>query len=212
MDLLWQLFDFILHIDQYLSNLSGQYGAWIYGILFLIVFAETGLVVTPFLPGDSLLFAAGSLAAVGQMNIYMMMGLLIVAAIVGDAVNFACGRYLGQRLFRHPNSRIFKQEYLHKTEAFYEKYGAKTIVIARFVPIVRTFAPFVAGMGNMNYVRFVIYNVVGAVCWVLIFSYLGYFFGNLEIVRKNLALVLVGIIFISFLPILIEWVKHKYRR
>ncbi|AIL32605.1 DedA family protein [Basilea psittacipulmonis] len=204
--------DFILHIDQHLMFLTSQYGAWIYIILFLIVFAETGLVVTPFLPGDSLLFAAGSIAALGGMNIYAMIGLLLVAAILGDATNFAVGKYFGENLFKHPDSKIFKQSHLEKTHAFYEKYGGKTIILARFIPIVRTFAPFVAGMGKMHYGKFALYNVVGAFLWVIGFSLLGYFFGNLDIVKRNLSLVLIAIIVISFLPILIEWGRYRMQK
>ena len=201
--------DFILHIDQHLQDLSAQYGPWIYAILFLIVFCETGLVVTPFLPGDSLLFAAGSLAAVGGMNIHLMVVLLLLAAILGDAVNFAIGKYFGERLFANPNSKIFKQSYLKKTEAFYAKHGGKTIIIARFIPIIRTFAPFVAGMGHMHYGRFIRYNVIGAFAWVLLFSYAGYFFGQLPIVKQNLSLVLAAIIVLSILPAVIEIVRHR---
>ncbi len=201
--------DFILHIDQHLQDLSAQYGPWIYAILFLIVFCETGLVVTPFLPGDSLLFAAGSLAAVGGMNIHLMVVLLLVAAILGDAVNFAIGKYFGERLFANPDSKIFKQSYLKKTEAFYAKHGGKTIIIARFIPIIRTFAPFVAGMGHMHYGRFIRYNVIGALAWVLLFSYAGYFFGQLPIVKQNLSLVLAAIIVLSILPAVIEIVRHR---
>lgn len=201
--------DFILHIDQHLVALSAQYGAWIYAILFFIVFCETGLVVTPFLPGDSLLFAAGGIAAIGSMNIHVMVGLLISAAILGDAVNFMIGKYFGEKLFANPHSKIFKRSYLDKTHAFYEKYGGKTIIIARFVPIIRTFAPFVAGMAKMDYAKFIRYNVIGAVVWVVSFSYLGYFFANTEFVKKNLGLVLIAIIVISVLPAVIEVIRAK---
>ena len=201
--------DFILHIDQHLVALSAQYGAWIYAILFFIVFCETGLVVTPFLPGDSLLFAAGGIAAIGSMNIHVMVGLLIGAAILGDAVNFMIGKYFGEKLFANPHSKIFKRSYLDKTHAFYEKYGGKTIIIARFVPIIRTFAPFVAGMAKMDYAKFIRYNVIGAVVWVVAFSYLGYFFANTEFVKKNLGLVLIAIIVISVLPAVIEVIRAK---
>lgn len=203
------LIDFILHIDQHLATLSMQYGVWIYAILFLIVFCETGLVVTPFLPGDSLLFAAGGIAAVGGMNIHLMVVLLIVAAIIGDAVNFAIGKHFGVKLFANPTSKIFRQSYLAKTHDFYEKYGGKTIIIARFVPIVRTFAPFVAGMAKMNYAKFLRYNIIGAVLWVVLFSYAGYYFANLPIVKKNLGLVLAAIIVISVLPAVIEIIRVK---
>ena len=203
------LIDFILHIDQHLQTLSAEYGVWIYAILFLIVFCETGLVVTPFLPGDSLLFAAGGIAAIGSMNIHLMVALLIAAAIIGDAVNFMIGKYFGEKLFANPDSKIFKRGYLDKTHAFYEKYGGKTIIIARFVPIVRTFAPFVAGMAKMDYSKFIRYNVIGAVLWVVLFSYIGYFFANTEFVKKNLGLVLIAIIVISVLPAVIEVIRAK---
>ena len=203
------IIDFILHIDQHLTELAAQYGAWIYGILFLIIFCETGLVVMPLLPGDSLLFAAGSIAAIGKMNIHLMVVLLIIAAILGDAVNFMVGKYFGEKLFSNPNSKIFKQSHLQKTQQFYAKHGGKTILMARFIPIVRTFAPFVAGMGHMSYHHFLAYNVIGGVLWVTIFSYLGYFFGNMDIVKDNLSLVLVAIIVLSILPAIIEIIRHK---
>ena len=199
--------DFILHIDQHLTALSAQYGMW---ILFLIIFCETGLVATPFLPGDSLLFAAGGIAAVGGMNIHIMVLILLIAAILGDAVNFMIGKYFGAKLFSNPDSKIFRRAYLEKTHAFYEKHGGKTIIIARFVPIVRTFAPFVAGMGDMHYGRFIRYNIIGAMAWVLLFSYLGYFFANIPLVKNNLGLVLGAIIVISILPAGIEIVRAKY--
>ena len=203
------IIDFILHIDQHLTELAAQYGVWIYGILFLIIFCETGLVVMPLLPGDSLLFAAGSIAAIGEMNIHLMVVLLIIAAILGDAVNFMVGKFFGEKLFANPNSKIFKQSHLQKTQQFYAKHGGKTIILARFIPIVRTFAPFVAGMGHMTYHHFLAYNVIGGVLWVTIFSYLGYFFGNLPIVKDNLSLVLVAIIVLSVLPAIVEIIRHK---
>ncbi len=203
------IIDFILHIDQHLTELAAQYGVWIYGILFLIIFCETGLVVMPLLPGDSLLFAAGSIAAIGKMNIHLMVVLLIIAAILGDAVNFMIGKFFGEKLFANPNSKIFKQSHLQKTQQFYAKHGGKTIILARFIPIVRTFAPFVAGMGHMTYHHFLAYNVIGGVLWVTIFSYLGYFFGNLPIVKDNLSLVLVAIIVLSILPGIVEIIRHK---
>ena len=203
------IIDFILHIDQHLTELAAQYGVWIYGILFLIIFCETGLVVMPLLPGDSLLFAAGSIAAIGKMNIHLMVVLLIIAAILGDAVNFMVGKFFGEKLFANPNSKIFKQSHLQKTQQFYAKHGGKTIILARFIPIVRTFAPFVAGMGHMSYHHFLAYNVIGGVLWVTIFSYLGYFFGNLPIVKDNLSLVLIAIIVLSVLPGIVEIIRHK---
>ncbi len=210
MEFISVIIDFILHIDQHLQTLSAEYGVWIYAILFLIVFCETGLVVTPFLPGDSLLFAAGSLAAVGGMNIHLMVVLLLMAAIIGDAVNFAVGKYFGARLFANPNSRIFKQSYLYRTQAFYAKHGGKTIIIARFIPIIRTFAPFVAGMGHMDYSRFIRYNIIGALAWVLLFSYTGYFFGQMPLVKQNLSLILLAIIVLSVLPAVVEILRHRF--
>ena len=203
------LIDFVLHIDQHLIELTQTYGLWIYAILFLIVFCETGLVVTPFLPGDSLLFAAGAVAALGGMNVHIAAGLLLAAAVIGDAVNFAIGKYFGEKLFAKPDSRVFKREYLDKTHAFYEKYGGKTIILARFVPIVRTFAPFVAGMGNMHYGRFIRYNIIGALMWVGLLTYAGYFFGELPVVKNNFGLVVIGIIVVSVLPMVVEIAKAK---
>ena len=208
--MLASLIDFILHIDQHLIELTQTYGLWIYAILFLIVFCETGLVVTPFLPGDSLLFAAGAVAALGGMNVHIAAGLLLAAAVIGDAVNFAIGKYFGEKLFAKPDSRVFKREYLDKTHAFYEKYGGKTIILARFVPIVRTFAPFVAGMGNMHYGRFIRYNIIGALMWVGLLTYAGYFFGELPVVKNNFGLVVIGIIVVSVLPIVVEIAKAKW--
>lgn len=203
------LIDFILHIDQHLVHLSSQYGPWIYAILFVVIFCETGLVVTPFLPGDSLLFAAGGIAAIGGMNIHVMVLLLLAAAILGDAANFMIGKYFGQKLFANHDSKIFRRSYLEKTHAFYEKHGGKTIIIARFVPIVRTFAPFVAGMGDMHYATFIRYNIIGAVLWVLSFSYAGYFFANIPVVKNNLGLVMAAIIVISILPAVVEVIRAK---
>lgn len=207
--MLASLIDFILHIDQHLIELTQTYGLWIYAILFLIVFCETGLVVTPFLPGDSLLFAAGAVAALGGMNVHIAAALLLAAAVIGDAVNFAIGKYFGEKLFAKPDSRVFKREYLDKTHAFYEKYGGKTIILARFVPIVRTFAPFVAGMGNMHYGRFIRYNIIGALMWVGLLTYAGYFFGELPVVKNNFGLVVIGIIVVSVLPMAVEIAKAK---
>ena len=203
--------DFILHIDVHLAELVAQYGIWVYGILFLILFCETGLVVTPFLPGDSLLFVAGALAALpsNDLNVHVMVALMAVAAIVGDAVNYTIGRVFGERLFSNPDSKIFRRSYLDKTHKFYEKHGGKTIILARFVPIVRTFAPFVAGMGHMSYRHFAAYNVIGALVWVLLFTYAGYIFGDLPIVQENLKLLIVAIIVVSILPGVIEIWRHK---
>ncbi|MBU9841388.1 DedA family protein [Rahnella aceris] len=203
--------DFILHIDVHLAELVAQYGIWVYGILFLILFCETGLVVTPFLPGDSLLFVAGALSALpgNDMNVHLMAFLMAIAAILGDAVNYTIGRVFGERLFSNPDSKIFRRSYLDKTHKFYEKHGGKTIILARFVPIVRTFAPFVAGMGHMSYRHFAAYNVIGALVWVLLFTYAGYLFGDLPIVQENLKLLIVAIIVVSILPGVIEIWRHK---
>ncbi|OAM21811.1 hypothetical protein A7P89_06455 [Eikenella corrodens] len=208
--MLASLIDFVLHIDHHLIELTQTYGLWIYAILFLIVFCETGLVVTPFLPGDSLLFAAGAVAALGGMNVHIAAALLLAAAVIGDAANFAIGKYFGEKLFAKPDSRVFKREYLDKTHTFYEKYGGKTIILARFVPIVRTFAPFVAGMGNMHYGRFIRYNIIGALMWVGLLTYAGYFFGELPVVKNNFGLVVIGIIVVSVLPMAVEIAKAKW--
>lgn len=215
MDLVRFVVDFILHIDVHLAELVSQYGIWIYAILFLILFCETGLVVTPFLPGDSLLFVAGALAALpgNDLNVHTMVVLMVVAAILGDAVNYLIGKQFGVRLFSHPDSKIFRRSYLDKTHAFYDKHGGKTIILARFVPIVRTFAPFVAGMGKMSYRHFAMYNVSGGLLWVLLFTYAGYFFGNLPAVQENLKLLIVAIILLSILPGVIEvWRQRRAAR
>ncbi|MBD8251964.1 DedA family protein [Pantoea agglomerans] len=211
MEFLHFLVDFILHIDVHLAELVAQYGIWIYAILFLILFCETGLVVTPFLPGDSLLFVAGALAALpgNDLNVHVMVALLVVAAVLGDAVNYTIGRLFGERLFSNPSSKIFRRSHLDKTHAFYARHGGKTIILARFVPIVRTFAPFVAGMGHMSYRHFALFNVTGALLWVLLFSYAGYLFGDLPVVQENLKLLIVGIILVSILPGVIEVWRHR---
>jgi len=206
MDLLTSLIDFFLHLDEYLAQIISDYGTWTYGILFVVIFVETGLVVMPFLPGDSLLFAAGTFAALGSLNIWFLIGLLIVAAVGGDAVNYTIGHYLGERAYK---IKWIKKEYLDKTHAFFEKHGGKAIFLARFVPIVRTFAPFVAGIGKMSYGYFATYNVVGGITWVLTFTLLGYFFGNLEFVKKNFELVIIAIILISVVPMFVEWWKAR---
>lgn len=207
------IFDFILHIDQHMINIVQQYHTWTYVILFLIIFCETGLVVTPFLPGDSLLFVAGAISALpgSPLEINVMVLILFVAAVLGDSSNYTIGHLFGKKLFNNPNSKIFKQSHLEKTHGFYEKYGGKTIIIARFVPIVRTFAPFVAGMGKMNYSYFMLYNLVGGACWIVLFSYAGYFFGDLPFVQENLKLLIVAIIFLSILPAVIEVVRAKLK-
>ena len=207
MDFFADLLSFFLHLDQHLTIIANQYGGWIYAILFLIVFCETGLVVTPFLPGDSLLFAAGSLAAVGSMNIHGLFLLVAVAAILGDTVNYAAGHYFGEKVFS-ADARILKHEYLDRTHQFFERHGGKTIIIARFVPIIRTFAPFVAGAGSMSYRHFLRYNVAGGVAWTASFLYGGYFFGNLPFVKQNFTLVILAIIILSILPGVIEYWRH----
>ena len=205
------LIDFILHIDTHLADLVAQYGIWIYAILFAIIFCETGLVVTPFLPGDSLLFVAGTLASLptNNINVHLIVAFLCIAAILGDASNYLIGKLFGDKLFSNPNSKIFKQSYLEQTHNYYQKHGGKTIILARFVPIVRTFAPFVAGMGHMSYRHFATFNVVGDVIWVALFTYAGYIFGGLEIVQKNLKLLIVLIIVISILPAIFEIWRNK---
>jgi len=209
MELIHWFIDFFLHLDRHLAEVIQAYGTWTYALLFAIIFLETGLVVTPLLPGDSLLFAAGSFAALGALDIRLMFGLLAVAAVLGDTVNYGIGHYLGPKVFHYERSRFFNPDHLRKTHEFYEKYGGKTIIIARFVPIVRTFAPFVAGIGAMSYARFIVYNVVGGVAWVAICLFSGYFFGNLPFVRKNFSLVILVIILISIMPPLIEYVRHR---
>jgi membrane-associated protein len=211
-ELLHLVIDFILHIDVHLSELFSQYGLWIYGILFLIIFCETGLVVTPFLPGDSLLFATGALVAISGsagLDINVMALLVITAAILGNIVNYTIGRFFGARLFRNPNSKIFRRDYLDKAHNFYEKHGGVAIIMTRFIPIFRTFAPFVAGMSGMTYPRFIAYNVIGALLWVGIFLYAGYFFGNIPSVRKNFTMVILAILVVSVMPIIYEIWKAR---
>jgi membrane-associated protein len=210
MEILKHLVDFILHLDKHLGDIIQDYGAWTYAILFLIIFFETGVVVLPFLPGDSLLFAAGSLAALpgSPLNVWTMVGLLIVAAVLGDTLNYHIGDYLGPRVFRE-NSRFLKREHLDRTQQFYEKHGAKTIILARFIPIIRTFAPFVAGVGTMSYTKFLSYNLVGAVLWVAILTLAGYFFGQIPVVQKNFSLVVLAIIGLSLLPVVFELIKSR---
>lgn len=209
MELLASFIEIFLHLDKHLNVVIQSYGVWTYLILFLIVFCETGLVVTPLLPGDSLLFAAGSFAALGSLDVRWLFLLLCVAAILGDTLNYYIGWFMGPKVFHKTNSRIFKKEYLDKTHKFYEKYGGKTIILARFVPIVRTFAPFVAGVGTMSYSRFAAFNITGGIAWVGIFVFAGFYFGGLPIVKHNFSIVILVIIFISILPGLIEYVRHK---
>jgi membrane-associated protein len=211
---LWRLIDFILHVDDHLKQLAADYGLWIYGILFLIVFCETGLVVLPLLPGDSLLFAAGALAAApnSQLNPHLLFVLMSVAAVLGDTVNYWIGHKIGPKAFHAENARFFKRKYLERTHAFYVKYGGKTIVLARFIPIIRTFAPFVAGIGEMPYRKFIVYNVAGGIVWVALFTYLGYGFGNNPMVKDHFELVILAIIAISVMPPIIEYVRHRWGR
>ena len=208
MDLLLTFIDFFVHLDEHLSVIIQSYGLWTYAILFLIIFAETGLVITPFLPGDSLIFAAGTFAGLGDLDPWILFGLLTTAGIIGDSVNYAIGNAIGPRVFRE-DVRFLKREYLDRTHEFYEKHGGKTIILARFIPIIRTFAPFVAGVGAMTYRRFVLFNVVGAILWVGIFTFLGYFFGNMPAVEENFTLVILGIIFVSVLPPIIEVLRER---
>ena len=207
MDLLSHLIDLFLHLDRHLVVLIQEYGAWVYLILFVVVFAETGLVVTPFLPGDSLLFVAGTLAAAGGMDVGLLVLILCAAAILGDSVNYAIGKHAGERLVR--GGRFVRREHIEHTHAFFERYGGKTIVIARFVPIVRTFAPFVAGIGQMSYGRFLLFNVGGGILWVVSLTLAGYYFGNLPWVKANLSLVIIGIVLASIMPAVIEYVRHR---
>lgn len=200
---------FILHIDEYLVDIVRNYGVYTYAILFAIIFAETGLVVMPFLPGDSLLFAAGTLAALGSLNIWWMLILLSVAAILGDTVNYWVGHFFGQKIVDSPKFPMINKDHIEKAEKFYEKHGGKAIVLARFVPIVRTFAPFVAGIGRMNYSKFLFYNVTGGVLWISIFTGLGYFFGNIPVVQHNFELAVIGIIIVSVVPMVVEFYKER---
>ncbi len=209
MDTLTQLLNLVLHISTVLPQLVETYGTWIYLILFLIIFCETGLVVTPFLPGDSLLFMAGTMAATGKMDVHMVVALLICAAVLGDSTNYLIGRTLGMKLFANPDSKIFRKSYIDRTHAFYERHGGKTVILARFAPIVRTFAPFVAGVGEMRYLRFLAFSVTGSILWVGLFCYAGYQFGTIPVIRRNLELLVFAIIFISFLPGIIAFWQEK---
>jgi membrane-associated protein len=211
MDFIHQAIDVFLHLDTHLNDLAGALGGWLYGVLFLIVFCETGLVITPFLPGDSLLFAIGALAAIegSPLRIPLILVLLSVAAVGGDAVNYAVGYRVGPRVFTSETSRLLNKRHLLRTQAFYEKYGGKTIILARFMPVVRTFAPFVAGIGQMRYARFALFNVIGGVAWVVAFTLAGYFFGNVPVVKRNFHFVIVAIIVLSVLPPVIEYVRTR---
>lgn len=205
MELLSHFVDIVLHLDNYLEMLVAQYGPWIYVILFAVIFSETGFVVTPVLPGDSLLFVAGALAAVGGMDIGILIATLSMAAILGNSVNYGIGRYLGPKVFQWPDSRFFNRKALEKTHAFYERHGGKTIILTRFLPLFRTFAPFVAGVGAMNWLRFSAFNVVGGLAWVVSLSLLGYWFGNRDFIKQNLSAAVVAIVVISLLPAIVAW-------
>ncbi len=209
MDLLALFIDIVLNLDTHLLALTEKYGMWVYAILFLVIFAETGLVATPFLPGDSLLFVAGALCGLGALELELLAPLLIVASFTGDNTNYWVGRLVGTRLIKRVNSGFLRREYLDRTHAFYEKHGGKTIIFARFLPIVRTYAPFVAGVGMMHYRLFVSYSALGSVAWITFFTVGGYFFGNIPVIRDNLTLMIVAIVFISILPMLVKFIQHR---
>ena len=204
--LITTLIDIILHLDVHLQYVIETYDVWTYALLFVVVFCETGLIVTPFLPGDSLLFAAGAFAALGSLNLSLLFLIIFVAAVLGDFVNYSIGSYIGPKIFKKEKSLFFNKDYLLKTETFYEKHGPKTIIAARFMPIIRTFAPFVAGIGKMNWMKFVFYNIIGALLWCFLFLMAGYWFGNIQFVKDNFTLVIMGIIVVSFIPVVKELV------
>lgn len=210
MEIVRPVIDFILHLDKHLTALVLQYGVATYLILFAIIFAETGFVVLPFLPGDSLLFAAGAIAALGSLNVGLVIAVLILAAILGDTVNYWIGHFFGQKIVDNPRITIINQEHIDKTEQFYKKYGGKTIILARFVPIVRTFAPFVAGVGKMDYGKFISYNIIGGAAWIALFTSAGYFFGNIPFVKENFHYVIIAIILLSVVPMIYEYIQNKW--
>ena len=212
MDLLFSGWDLIVHLDRHLAALLQQYGAWVYLLLFAIIFCETGLVVTPFLPGDSLLFIAGALAAGGGIDVHLLALVLVAAAVLGNTVNYSVGRFIGPKVFQWEDSRFFNKSALERAHAFYEKHGGKTIIITRFVPVLRTFAPFVAGIARMTYLNFTAYNVAGALAWVLLLLYAGYWFGNVPFVKENLTWVILGIIAVSLLPLAFEYLRHRLNK
>ena len=212
MELIKDLVSIVLHLDVHLAELIANYGIWTYAILFLIIFCETGLVVFPILPGDSLLFAAGALAATTDLDVHILSLLLTIAAVLGDSVNYAIGKMIGPKVFHYESSRFFKREHLMRTHEFYEKYGGVTIIVARFIPIIRTFAPFVAGIGSMTYSKFILFNVFGGVFWIYSLTYAGYFFGNIPFVKNNFALVIVAIVFISILPGIAAYLNTRFRK
>lgn len=209
MELLSGFLDIVLHLDAHLLALVQEYGVWVYAILFVIIFAETGLVVAPFLPGDSLLFVTGALCGMGSLELQILMPLLIVAAFSGDNTNYWVGRLLGLRLLNHANQKLIKHEHLEKTHLFFDKHGGKTIIFARFLPVIRTFAPFVAGIGTMNYRSFVMFSAIGSVAWIGSLTIAGYFFGNIPIIKNNLTLMILVIIVVSFIPAILEFIKHR---
>jgi membrane-associated protein len=212
MDYLTAFIDLVLHLDKHLAVLVQQYGPWIYALLFVIIFSETGFVVTPFLPGDSLLFVAGALAALGGMDIAILIAVLASAAVLGNMLNYQIGRFFGPKVFQWESSRFFNKVALEKTHAFYEKHGGKTLIVSRFLPLFRTFAPFVAGIGTMTYARFTLFNLIGGIGWVGSLTLLGYWFGNLPWIQQNLTLVILAIIGLSFVPLLIGWLQHRQSR
>jgi membrane-associated protein len=201
----------LLALDQTVATLATQYGAWVYAILFAVIFAETGLVVCPFLPGDSILFIAGTVVAVADLNVHVLVVVLIVAAVLGDSVNYAVGHYIGPKAFHRPDSRWFRQEYLRRTQAFYDQYGGITIIIGRFIPIIRTFAPFLAGVAGMSYRRFLSYNIIGGCLWIGLLVYAGFLFGNIPWVRENLSLIVVAIVVVSLIPALTTYLRDRAR-
>jgi membrane-associated protein len=212
MEALTLIIDFVLHVDQHLQALCAGYGHWVYAILFVVVFCETGLVVTPILPGDSLLFAVGSMAAIGALDLWAVMLILMAAAIIGDSVNYSIGNFMGPKVFHDEHSRFLNKEYLLRTHAFYEKHGGKTIIIARFLPIIRTFAPFVAGIGSMTYPRFLFFNVFGGVLWVLLFVLAGYWFGTIPFIQKNFSIVIIALVLIPGIPAAVEFIRMQVAR
>ena len=209
MEFIKYIIDFVIHLDKHFDIIIKSCGSWSYLVLFVIIFAETGLVVTPFLPGDSLLFAVGTFAALGSFNLALVFMILAAAAIIGDSVNYAIGKILGGKLLAKGDHRFFKKEHVERAHKFYEKYGGKTIILARFVPIVRTFAPFVAGIGEMSYYKFLAYNVIGGILWVSVFVFGGYYFGNIPVIKNNFSLAILAVILISVLPVAIEFFKHR---
>jgi len=209
MSIIQNLIEIFLHLDEHLAEFVNSYGTITYAILFLIIFAETGFVITPFLPGDSLLFAAGAIAAIGDLNIFFILAILMVAAILGDTANYWIGHFFGQKIVDSPKIKFINQKHIDQTEKFFQKHGGKTIILARFVPIIRTFAPFVAGVGRMNYGKFFSFNIIGGIAWVSLFTLVGYFFGNIPSVKHNFSLVIIAILLISVVPIGIEFIKSK---